>query len=110
MTEIILHHYPTSPFSEKIRLISGYKKLAWKLVIIPSIVPKPDVVTLTGGYRKTPINRCGYLLRQRFDFRPTGKHSSTTEGELLSVTTNEYILRRVDERAGTLHVHFPHVG
>jgi len=59
MTELILHHYPTSPFSEKIRLILGFKKLAWKSVIIPSILPKPDVVALTGGYRKTPFLQVG---------------------------------------------------
>ncbi len=59
MNEIILHHYPSSPFSEKIRLVFGYKKLAWKSVIIPSIMPKPDVVALTGGYRKTPFMQIG---------------------------------------------------
>ena len=59
MTDIILHHYPTSPFSEKIRLVLGYKKLAWKSVIIPSISPKPDVLALTGGYRKTPFMQIG---------------------------------------------------
>ncbi len=58
-TELILHHYPTSPFSEKIRLILGYKKLAWKSVVIPNIMPKPDVVALTGGYRKTPVLQVG---------------------------------------------------
>jgi glutathione S-transferase len=59
MTDIILHHYPTSPFSEKIRLVLGYKNLAWKSVIIPSIMPKPDVLALTGGYRKTPFLQMG---------------------------------------------------
>ena len=59
MADIILHHYPTSPFSEKIRLVLGYKKLAWKSVIIPSIMPKPDVLALTGGYRKTPFMQIG---------------------------------------------------
>jgi glutathione S-transferase len=59
MTDIILHHYPTSPFSEKIRLVLGYKNLAWKSVIIPSIMPKPDVLALTGGYRKTPFLQIG---------------------------------------------------
>lgn len=59
MADIILHHYPTSPFSEKIRLILGYKKLAWKSVIIPRIMPKPDVLALTGGYRKTPFMQIG---------------------------------------------------
>ena len=56
---IILHHYPTSPFSEKIRLVLGYKKLAWKSVLIPAVMPKPDVLALTGGYRKTPFLQIG---------------------------------------------------
>ncbi len=59
MSGLILHHYPSSPFSEKIRLALGYKKLAWKSVIIPAIMPKPDVIALTGGYRKTPIMQVG---------------------------------------------------
>ena len=59
MTDLILHHYPTSPFAEKIRLILGYKKLPWKSVMIPMIMPKPEVVALTGGYRKTPVLQIG---------------------------------------------------
>ncbi len=59
MADLILHHYPTSPFAEKIRLILGYKKLAWRSVMIPMIMPKPDVLALTGGYRKTPILQIG---------------------------------------------------
>ena len=55
MPDIILHHYHTSPFSEKVRLILGYKRLAWQSVLIPQIMPKPDVVALTGGYRRTPF-------------------------------------------------------
>ncbi|MFC5499878.1 glutathione S-transferase family protein [Caenimonas terrae] len=58
-TELILHHYPTSPFAEKIRLILGFKKLAWKSVLIPAVMPKPDVLALTGGYRKTPVLQVG---------------------------------------------------
>lgn len=57
--DIILHHYPTSPFSEKVRLILGYKNLPWKSVIIPTISPKPDLLALTGGYRKTPVLQIG---------------------------------------------------
>ena len=59
MSELILHHYPTSPFAEKVRLMLGYKKLTWKSVIIPAISPKPDLVALTGGYRKTPVLQIG---------------------------------------------------
>jgi glutathione S-transferase len=56
---IILHHYPKSPFAEKIRLIVGSKRLHWASVLIPTVMPKPDVVALTGGYRKTPILQLG---------------------------------------------------
>jgi glutathione S-transferase len=59
MADLILHHYSFSPFAEKIRLVLGYKKLAWKSVAIPSIMPKPDVVALTGGYRRTPVLQIG---------------------------------------------------
>ena len=59
MADLILHHYPTSPFAEKVRLMLGYKKLAWKSVMIPMVMPKPDVVALTGGYRKTPVLQIG---------------------------------------------------
>ena len=31
MTDLILHHYAGSPFSEKVRLILGFKGLAWQL-------------------------------------------------------------------------------
>ena len=58
-TILILHHYPTSPFSEKVRLILGAKQLAWKSVLVPAILPKPDVLALTGGYRKTPFLQVG---------------------------------------------------
>lgn len=59
MSELIFHHYPNSPFSEKIRLMLGYKSLAWKSVVIPMISPKPDLLALTGGYRKTPVLQIG---------------------------------------------------
>ncbi len=59
MTHFILHHYDGSPFSEKIRLIFGFKHMAWASVKIPVIMPKPDVVALTGGYRKTPVMQVG---------------------------------------------------
>ena len=59
MTDIILHHYDTSPFSEKVRLMFGIKGLAWKSVIQPVIMPKPDLIPLTGGYRRIPVMQIG---------------------------------------------------
>jgi glutathione S-transferase len=55
----ILHHYPSSPFAEKARLMLGFKGLAWQSVHIPMVMPKPDVVALTGGYRRTPLLQIG---------------------------------------------------
>ncbi|HTD75425.1 MAG TPA: glutathione S-transferase family protein [Steroidobacteraceae bacterium] len=59
MQQLILHHYPMSPFAEKIRLILGFKGLRWSSVLIPNMMPKPDVTALTGGYRKTPVLQIG---------------------------------------------------
>ncbi|HSG90844.1 MAG TPA: glutathione S-transferase family protein [Pseudomonadales bacterium] len=59
MAEMILHHYDGSLFSEKIRAIFGYKKLPWRSVIIPPIMPRPHLMPLTGGYRRTPVMQVG---------------------------------------------------
>jgi glutathione S-transferase len=59
VAEIILHHYDTSPFSEKVRLMLGIKGLAWRSVIQPVIMPKPDLIPLTGGYRRIPVLQIG---------------------------------------------------
>lgn len=57
--DVIFHHYPTSPFSEKVRLAFGIKHLTWRSVEIPNMMPKPDLLPLTGGYRKTPVMQIG---------------------------------------------------
>ena len=59
MSDLILHHYAGSPFSEKVRLIFGYKRMAWQSVVVPVMLPKPDVMALTGGYRRTPFMQIG---------------------------------------------------
>src|ERR1700759_1260729 len=56
---IILHHFDESPFSEKIRLIFGIKKLAWTSGRISRIMPRPDLMPMTGGYRRTPVMQIG---------------------------------------------------
>jgi glutathione S-transferase len=56
---IILHHFDESPFSEKIRLIFGLKAIAWTSVRISRIMPRPDLMPLTGGYRRTPVLQIG---------------------------------------------------
>ena len=57
--DFILHHYDNSPFSEKVRLAFGLKGLAWRSVIQPTIMPKPDLIPLTGGYRRIPVLQIG---------------------------------------------------
>ncbi len=59
MAEIILHHYPQSPVSEKVRVALGIKGLDWRSVTIPRLPPKPELVPLTGGYRLTPVMQIG---------------------------------------------------
>ncbi|HEY7845654.1 MAG TPA: glutathione S-transferase family protein [Bradyrhizobium sp.] len=56
---VILHHFDASPFSEKIRLIFGIKKIAWTSVLISRIMPRPDLMPMTGGYRRTPVLQIG---------------------------------------------------
>ena len=59
MTEIILHHYAISVFSERVRLAFGLKQLSWRSVLIPTMMPKPNLMALTGGYRRTPVMQIG---------------------------------------------------
>jgi len=57
--DIILHHYPQSPVTEKVRVVLGMKGLSWKSVLIPRLPPKPNLTALTGGYRLTPVMQIG---------------------------------------------------
>jgi glutathione S-transferase len=53
--QIILHHYPRSPFAEKIRIVFGLKSIHWHSVEQPRMAPKPALTALTGGYRRIPV-------------------------------------------------------
>lgn len=56
---LYLHHYPASLFSEKVRALLGYLGLRWRSVVIPNIMPRPLLMPLSGGYRKTPVLQIG---------------------------------------------------
>ncbi|AZN37091.1 glutathione S-transferase family protein [Iodobacter ciconiae] len=56
---LILHHYQASPYSEKIRSYLGFKQLAWQSLLMPMLLPKPDLMELTGGYRRAPVLQIG---------------------------------------------------
>ena len=57
--DILFHQYDSSPFSEKVRVCLGIKKLPWAAVDQPVIMPKPELVALTGGYRRIPVMQIG---------------------------------------------------
>ena len=59
MPDILFHQYDSSPFSEKVRVCLGIKKLPWAAVDQPVIMPKPELVALTGGYRRIPVMQIG---------------------------------------------------
>ena len=59
MSELIFHHYPNSPFAEKIRLAFGLKNLSWRSCDVSPIMPKPELQALTGGYRRVPVLQVG---------------------------------------------------
>ena len=59
MSELILHHYAFSSFSEKVRTALGFKGLAYRSVDIPGLPPRPLLEPLTGGYRRAPVLQVG---------------------------------------------------
>jgi len=68
MSDIILHHYDASPFTQKALRMLGLKRLSWRSVETPMLPPKDDLTALTGGYRGTPVMQIGadvYIDTQR---------------------------------------------
>ena len=59
MTPLILHHYPQSPVAHKVRMALGISGASWQSVEIPRLPPKPLLVPLTAGYRRTPVLQIG---------------------------------------------------
>ena len=59
MAELLLHHYSLSPFAEVVRVALGIKRLAWRSVEAPMVMPKPELLALTGGYRRIPVLQIG---------------------------------------------------
>ena len=55
----ILHHYPASPFAEKVRLLIGCLGVCWQSVEVPIQPPRDQLAILAGGYRRIPVMQCG---------------------------------------------------
>ena len=93
MPELILHHYPRSPFSEKIRLLLGHKQLAWRSVTIPPIMPKPDV-----------------LEAARIELEATGARVMAHRVDVADAAQMEALAQAVLERFGAPHFVFNNAG
>jgi len=68
MTDLILHSYDASPFTQRALKLLAIKGLAWRSVTTPMMPPKDDLLALTGGYRGTPVLQIGadvYIDSQR---------------------------------------------
>lgn len=59
MSGPILHAYDASPFSQRALRMLAIKNLDWRWVETPMMPPKDDLLTLTGGYRGTPVLQFG---------------------------------------------------
>jgi len=59
MSEIIIHHYPPSPVAEKIRTAMGFKDLSWQSVEQNRLPDRPELLAMTGGYRRIPVMQIG---------------------------------------------------
>ncbi|MEM9439049.1 MAG: glutathione S-transferase family protein [Pseudomonadota bacterium] len=59
MSDLILHHYPPSPVSEKVRAGFGLKALAWRSVEQNRLPDRPELFAMTGGYRRIPVMQIG---------------------------------------------------
>lgn len=58
--DLIIHQYTSEPaFSVKTRLMLGFKNAEWFAVDHPTILPKPALAALTGGYRQIPVAQVG---------------------------------------------------
>ena len=78
---IILHHFEQSPFSEKVRLVFGLKNLAWTSVLVSRIMPRPDLMPMTGGLpaHANAADRGRYLLRYAMLYPRTGTGVSNAD-------------------------------
>lgn len=59
MSAFILHHYWPSPFAHKVRIALNMIGASWTSVEIPRVPPKPLLMPMTAGYRRTPVMQVG---------------------------------------------------
>jgi len=59
MEKFILHHYPFSPYSEKVRSMLAYANVDWFSSITKEMPPRPLMSKLAGGYARIPVAQIG---------------------------------------------------
>ena len=137
MPELILHHFPASPFSEKLRLVRATPAVDTALhtpaltgwlnrmqAIGHGSVAQSDsaqAIAIAAGADPMPIeqrylhdtgfqDQHGIALGSRVTISAESFGLEPSEGEQVAATRTHYSLRRTDKRAGTVHVHFPRIG
>ena len=98
---------------EKIAAL-GVKAKAWKVDVSKEeevVAAMADTIKEMGRVDSVFAN-AGIGVREKSMMTITAESfgPEPTEGELVAATRTHYTLRRGDERAGTVHVHFPRIG
>jgi glutathione S-transferase len=81
----------------------GKLSAAEALQMVSRSTPSPLQADVFQDDHGIPLGTRVVIAAEHFGQEPT-------EGDLVAATRTRYTLRRTDERAGTLHVHFPRVG
>jgi glutathione S-transferase len=56
---LTLHHYPASPYAEKIRAMFGVSGDRWGSVLSPPYPPRPSLQPIVGDFRRIPVAHVG---------------------------------------------------
>jgi glutathione S-transferase len=57
--DLILYHYPASPYAEKVRLLASCLDVPWRSVEVAIQPPRNTLALLAGGYRRIPVMQIG---------------------------------------------------
>jgi glutathione S-transferase len=114
MSKIILHHYPQSPFAEKIRTILGYKRLEWWSVDVPMVPPRPSLDHVFDGFRRIPALQIGAdfftdtrLIAEVLDQIEPSPPLHTPQSEGIDTLMSSWVEPRVFVMAGPVRMAAP---
>jgi glutathione S-transferase len=114
MPQLILHHYPQSPFAEKIRTILGYKRLEWWSVEVQMVPPRPSLDHVFGGFRRIPALQIGAdfftdtrLIAEVLDQIEPSPPLHTRQSDGLDTLLSNWVEPRVFVMAGPVRMAAP---